>query len=60
MTHHDGGIRCTNPDFARYAELCGAQEIQVRDRGEIESALASALDHDGPSLVGLLTDTELF
>jgi thiamine pyrophosphate-dependent acetolactate synthase large subunit-like protein len=50
----------TNPDFAKYAELCGAQGIQVRDRADIEGALASALAHDGPSLVELITDAELF
>ncbi|MDJ0976047.1 MAG: thiamine pyrophosphate-binding protein [Planctomycetota bacterium] len=48
-----------NPDFAQYAELCGAQGIRVTDRAELDAALERALAHDGPSLIEVMTDAEL-
>ena len=48
-----------NPDFAAYAELCGARGIRVERRGEIEAALHDALAYDGPALVEVMTDAEL-
>jgi len=48
-----------NPDFAQYAELCGAKGIRVTERDQLEGALAAALSHDGPALVEILTDAEL-
>ncbi len=48
-----------NPDFAAYAELCGALGLRVRHRDELDAALGRALAHDGPSLVEVLTDPEL-
>ena len=48
-----------NPDFAAYAELCGAMGLRVTDRGGLDDALRRALDHDGPALVEIVTDAEL-
>ena len=48
-----------NPDFAEYAELCGALGIRVTDRADLDGAIARALGHDGPALVEVVTDAEL-
>jgi pyruvate oxidase len=48
-----------NPDFAAYAELCGALGIRVTHRDELDAALAKALAHRGPSLVEVIGDPEL-
>ena len=48
-----------NPDFAKYAELCGALGIRVTRADELDAALERALAHDGPSLVEVVTDAEL-
>ncbi len=48
-----------NPDFSRYAELCGALGIRVTQAGELDDALTRALAHDGPALVEVMTDAEL-
>lgn len=51
------GLR--NPDFAAYAELCGALGIRVTSRDELDEALTRALSHDGPSLVEVVGDPDL-
>ncbi len=48
-----------NPDFAAYAELCGAQGIHVDHIDQLDDALATALAHRGPSLVAVTSDVEL-
>ncbi|MEJ2539140.1 MAG: thiamine pyrophosphate-binding protein [Gemmatimonadota bacterium] len=48
-----------NPSFARYAEICGALGVEVRDPGELEEALSRAFRHGGPSLVEVHTDPKL-
>jgi thiamine pyrophosphate-dependent acetolactate synthase large subunit-like protein len=48
-----------NPDFAKYAELCGALGIRVERPEDLDEALARALGHDGPSLVEIVTDPAL-
>lgn len=49
----------SNPDFARYAELCGAWGRRVTDAAALDDALAQALAHEGPALVEVITDPEL-
>ena len=49
----------SNPNFAEYAVLCGAQGQRVTSKSDLESAIASALAYDGPSLVEIITDAEL-
>mgnify|MGYP001819771564 FL=1 len=48
-----------NPDFAAYASLCGALGIVVHQASELDDALATALAHEGMSLVEVHTDAEL-
>ena len=45
-----------NPDFAAFAELCGAKGIRVTEIGELRSAIAEAVAYDGPALVEVVTD----
>jgi thiamine pyrophosphate-dependent acetolactate synthase large subunit-like protein len=48
-----------NPDFSKYAELCGALGIRVTKRGQLDKALEQAFAHDGPSMVEVIADAEL-
>jgi thiamine pyrophosphate-dependent acetolactate synthase large subunit-like protein len=48
-----------NPDFAQYANLCGALGLTVRRQDQLETAMSEALTHDGPSLVEIDSDPEL-
>ena len=48
-----------NPDFAAYAELCGAMGIRVDTASELDDALARAIAYDGPALVAVAADAEL-
>jgi len=45
-----------NPNFAEYAELCGAMGMRVTRIGELDQALEKALAHEGPALVEIMTD----
>jgi len=48
-----------NPDFADYANLCGALGLSVRKQDELDDAISRALAHNGPSLVEIHSDVEL-
>ena len=48
-----------NPDFSKYAELCGAFGVRVTDPAALDDALARALAHDGPALVEVIADAQL-
>jgi pyruvate oxidase len=48
-----------NPNFAEFAQSCGALGIRVTDPAALHGALAEALGHDGPALVEILTDPAL-
>ena len=48
-----------NPDFAAYAQLCGAVGIRVDRRDQLDDALRSAFAADGPALVCVHSDPEL-
>lgn len=45
-----------NPDFAAFAELCGAKGIRVTESDRLEEEVGAALAHPGPALVRVLTD----
>lgn len=45
-----------NPDFARYAENCGGLGLRVEHRKDLDKALETAIQHEGPALVEVLTD----
>lgn len=49
----------SNPDFARYAEVCGARGLRVESDAELEPALKEALACKGPSLVDIVSDPDL-
>lgn len=48
-----------NPSFAEYAQLCGAQGLRVSEPSHLRNAIRTALDHQGPALVEIMTDAEL-
>lgn len=48
-----------NPNFAQFAENCGALGIRVQDRKQIEDALQKAIEYNGPAMVEIITDAEL-
>ena len=45
-----------NPDFAAFAQLCGAAGFRVHRREELAETLAAALAHKGPALVEVIAD----
>lgn len=48
-----------NPNFAEYATLCGGLGIRVEEAGDIDGAMSTALAHEGPALVEIITDATL-
>ncbi|MEZ5246387.1 MAG: thiamine pyrophosphate-binding protein [Acidimicrobiales bacterium] len=48
-----------NPNFADFAEVCGAKGIRVTSIEDLDEAIAAALAHDGPALVEVITDALL-
>ncbi len=49
----------SNPNFAEYAQNCGALGIRVTHKAELDAVLAKALAHDGPALVEIMADGQL-
>jgi pyruvate oxidase len=43
-----------NPNFAEYAQNCGG----VNDVSELDNVLATAIAHDGPAIVEVMSDVE--
>jgi thiamine pyrophosphate-dependent acetolactate synthase large subunit-like protein len=48
-----------NPDFAAYAQLCGATGIPVRRAAELDDAMQVLFATDGPALLHVHADVEL-
>jgi thiamine pyrophosphate-dependent acetolactate synthase large subunit-like protein len=48
-----------NPNFAAYAENCGALGIRVTEKADLDAAIAEALAHDGPAMVEVMSDPDL-
>jgi pyruvate oxidase len=48
-----------NPDFAAYAQLCGAVGIPVRHTSELDEAMERLFAVDGPALLHVHADAEL-
>jgi thiamine pyrophosphate-dependent acetolactate synthase large subunit-like protein/nitrite reductase/ring-hydroxylating ferredoxin subunit len=48
-----------NPNFAEYAGLCDALGIRVTRASDLDGALQRGLEHDGPSLIEVMTDPAL-
>jgi thiamine pyrophosphate-dependent acetolactate synthase large subunit-like protein/rubredoxin len=51
------GLR--NPNFAEYAEICGAKGIRVEKKEDLSGAVKAALACEGPALVEIICDPEL-
>ncbi|HEX5087611.1 MAG TPA: thiamine pyrophosphate-binding protein [Nocardioides sp.] len=49
----------TNPDWAAYAELCGARGIRITHRDQLDAAMAELFAADGPALLCVEQDAEL-
>jgi pyruvate oxidase len=49
----------TNPDWAAYAELCGARGLKVTRRDQLDAAMADLFATDGPALLCIEQDAEL-
>ena len=45
-----------NPNFAEYAELCGALGIRVDKKEQLDDAMAEAREHQGPAMVEIVAD----
>jgi len=50
------GTDFKNPDFAAIAEAAGVLGIRIERPDDVESAIATALAHDGPVLVDALVN----
>jgi thiamine pyrophosphate-dependent acetolactate synthase large subunit-like protein/nitrite reductase/ring-hydroxylating ferredoxin subunit len=48
-----------NPNFAEYAQLCGAHGERVTAPDELDDALRRALAHPGPAMLEVVSDPEL-
>ncbi len=48
-----------NPNFASFADNCGARGFRVEHAGQLGPMLAEALAHDGPCLVDIVSDVGL-
>ncbi|MBL4585477.1 MAG: thiamine pyrophosphate-binding protein, partial [Flavobacteriales bacterium] len=48
-----------NPNFAEYANNCGALGIRVEKREDLVSAMEKARDHNGPALIDIVCDVNL-
>jgi pyruvate oxidase len=48
-----------NPDFSKYAEICGAFGVRVNEPRELDDALSRASAYEGPALVEVMSDPDL-
>ncbi|MFT7453008.1 MAG: pyruvate oxidase, partial [Patescibacteria group bacterium] len=48
-----------NPNFADYANNCGAKGIRVSEQKDLATAMRSILEHDGPALLEVIADVTL-
>lgn len=48
-----------NPDFAAYAKSCGGLGIQVTKKEDLNTAMKTLFEHNGPGLLEVKTDVKL-
>lgn len=48
-----------NPNFAEYAQSCGALGIQVTEKSQLSAAMEQLMKHDGPGLLEVKADVTL-
>ena len=46
----------TNPNFSKYAELCGAFGIRVTKKENLDHAMKKVFAHNGPAMLEIITD----
>jgi len=54
------GTDLLNPDFARYAEICGGIGLRVSRPEELEQAVRQVLASQKPALIDVMTDAKRF
>ena len=54
----DYGVALTNPDFAAMAKAMGVHAARVEDPADLDGAIRTALAHDGPALVDVVTNRQ--
>ncbi len=47
-----------NPNFAEYAQNCGGMGIRVTEADDLRSALETAVSHDGPAIVEIISSAD--
>lgn len=52
------GTDLQNPDFAAMARAMGIHGVRVEDPGDLPSAVADVLGHDGPAVLDVVTATQ--
>jgi thiamine pyrophosphate-dependent acetolactate synthase large subunit-like protein len=45
-----------NPDFSKYAELCGATGIRITEKDKLNSAMKKLFEVDGPAMIEIMSD----
>ncbi len=50
----------TNPDFAKFAEICGGKGYRVEHAGELKNTLSAALNCGEPAIVDVITAAPVF
>jgi thiamine pyrophosphate-dependent acetolactate synthase large subunit-like protein len=48
-----------NPDFAEYANSCGALGIRVAQKEELETAMQKVVTYKGTAILEIMTDVAL-
>ena len=48
-----------NPNFADYANSCGALGIRVTEAAKLKDAMQRIMQHEGPALLEVITDVKL-
>ncbi|WP_394972865.1 thiamine pyrophosphate-binding protein [uncultured Croceitalea sp.] len=48
-----------NPDFAEFANGCGALGLKVNKKSELSGAIDKLMSHSGPGLLEIITDVQL-
>ena len=48
-----------NPDFSKYAEICGGFGIRVTQKAELDEAIAQAIAYNGAAIVEIIADPDL-
>jgi pyruvate dehydrogenase (quinone) len=56
--YEDFGVDVKHTDFAKVAEAAGIRGIRIEDSGDLKKSLQTALRHDGPVLIDVVTNPD--